>query len=125
VKTRGRNNLVEYFSAAARIPLLNSVNVRCFFWRSHLDIPNAGAASCNKSGRSRYSFSRAGAAHRCLFKLWSLFAAATPLLISQRGFLEDIISFQRLDVEALRIGLPSSYPACVRFQQVEDCPRIL
>src|ERR1700733_3127316 len=41
VKTRGRNNLVEYFSAAARIPLLNRVNVRCFL-EFHLDIPNAG-----------------------------------------------------------------------------------
>jgi hypothetical protein len=28
VKTRDRNDLVEYFSAAARIPALNSVNVR-------------------------------------------------------------------------------------------------
>jgi hypothetical protein len=41
VKTRGRNNLIEYFSAAARIPVLNSVNVRCFL-EFHLDIPNAG-----------------------------------------------------------------------------------
>ena len=37
VKTHGRNNSVEYLSAAARIPMPSSMNVRCLL-EFHLDI---------------------------------------------------------------------------------------
>jgi hypothetical protein len=51
-KTRGRNDLVEYFSAAARIPVLNNVNVQCVL-ELHLDIPNAGEVYAPKTFSNR------------------------------------------------------------------------
>jgi hypothetical protein len=49
VKTRGRNDLAEYFSAAARIPVLNSVNVRCLF--SARPLKDQRHAPCSPPGR--------------------------------------------------------------------------
>ena len=40
VKTHGRNDFVENFSVAARIPVLNGINVRCLL-KFHLDILEA------------------------------------------------------------------------------------
>jgi hypothetical protein len=54
VKTRGRNNLVEYFSAAARISVLNSVNVCCLL-EFPLDIPNAGEIYAPETFSNRVS----------------------------------------------------------------------
>jgi hypothetical protein len=41
VKTHGRNDSVEYFSATARIPMPRSMNVRCLL-EFRLDILEAG-----------------------------------------------------------------------------------
>jgi hypothetical protein len=75
VKTRGRNNLVEYFSAAPRIPVLNSVSVRCFL-EFHLDIPNAGEIYAPETFSNRVFTQSARISHQNLPDRISLLAGA-------------------------------------------------